>query len=314
MTLPSVDTLDEYRAIYHREEVWRPAIREVCTRHSLPYEECVRGPDGTHIVYFAGPESVIKLFVPLFKSDFMAERLVAQVVHGRVGLATPEVTAKGEIDGWDYLIMTRLKGEPLEHIWSDLADDVLRRVMREVGAFIGSLREVSLDGLEPLASDWEEFVLRKTVARDEELSAVLPSAGVSASTYVRTSPLARSRGFRPALVLSDITREHLLAEQSGHSWRLTGYVDFGDAAIGPPEYELVAPGVELARGDRDLLRELLVAAGYSADQLNEELQRRLMTCTLVHRYLTYADLVSLIPAASAAETLDELAATVWPVC
>jgi hygromycin-B 7''-O-kinase len=311
--LPVVETLDEYRAIYHREDLWRPVVEAICTRHALPHEHCLRGPDGTHIVYFVGSTSVIKLFVPLFESDFTAERLVSQVIGGRLSVATPAVTAEGEIGGWRYLILTRVQGTALERVWSDLSVDDRRSVIREVGELIRSLRAVALEGLEALAVDWEAFVRTRVNARDEELSKGGVGLADSISSYVGSSPLSRAEAFRAVLLFSDVTLEHVMVARTGSTFRVVGYVDFGDAMIGPPEYELVAPGVDIVRGDRGLLRELLVAVGYSPDQLKGELQHRLMTCTLVHRYLTLEDLMSLIPEARAATTVDELAGIVWPV-
>jgi hygromycin-B 7''-O-kinase len=309
----SVETLEEYRAIYHREDLWRPLVEEVCRRHGLPCEACLRGPDGTHIVYFVGEEAVVKLFVPFFQSDFVAERLVAQVLDGRLDVATPSVIGEGEIGGWDYLILTRVRGRPAEAVWGDLPAEVRRGLMREVGRFVESLRSVSVRGLEVLAPDWDDFVRARVVAREQELSEEREELARELPSYIDSSPLSRSGGFRPALVLSDVTREHVMVAPTGDSWRVVGYVDFGDAMIGPQEYEIVAPGVEMARGDSGLLRELLTGAGYSDGQMDEGLQRRLMTCTFMHRYLRFADVVSLIPDACGATSLDELASVVWPM-
>jgi len=313
MRPPAVETLDEYRAIYHREDLWRPVVDEICARHGLPRDQCLRGPDGTHIVYLVGSTAVIKLFVPLFESDFLSERVVAQAMDGELDVATPAVVAEGEIGGWRYLILTRVQGRPVEGVWSELSTDDRKQVIREVGEFIGSVRGMSLAGLEPLALDWDAFVRARVVAREQELSAVRAGLAQGISSYVDSSPLSRKRAFRSVLLLSDVTREHVMVDRVDGTWRLVGYVDFGDAMIGPPEYELVAPGVEIVRGDRGFLRELLVASGYSEDQLDAELQHRLMTCTLLHRYLTLADLMELIPGAKAATSVDELAGIVWPM-
>ena len=311
--LPTVETLDAYRAIYHREDLWRPAVEEICARHALPGDKCLRGPDGTHVVYFVGSTAVVKLFVPLFESDFLSERMVAPVMDGRLDVATPAIVAEGEIEGWRYLILTRVQGRPVEGVWSELSMDDRRRVIRQVGEFIARVGEMPLDGLESLAVDWDAFVPARVAAREQESSAVRAGLAQGIPPYVDSSPLSRKGAFPPVLLLSDITREHVMVDRAGDSWRLVGYVDFGDAMIGPREYELVAPGVEMVRGDRELLRELLVASGYNDDQLNEELEHRLMTCTLLHRYLTLPDLMSLIPEARAATSVDELAGIVWPM-
>lgn len=310
---PTVETLDEYRTIYHREDLWRPVVEEICRRHALPIERCLRGPDGTHIVYFVGSTSVVKLFVPLFASDFVAERAVAQTVDGKLGVATPSVTAEGEIGGWHYLILRRVPGIPLERVWSDLTMDDRKQVIRQVGELIERLRAVPVGGLDALTQDWDALVRAGVAARDHELAELGAGLARGITSYVESSALSRSEGFRPVLLLSDITREHVMIDRTGGSWEVVGYVDFGDAMTGPPEYEIVAPGVDMVRGDRELLGELLVAAGYGGGRPKGELQHRLMTCTLIHRYLTLADLMSLVPAATAATTVNELADIVWPM-
>jgi hygromycin-B 7''-O-kinase len=264
-------------------------------------------------VYFVGSTAVVKLFVPFFESDFLAERLVAQALDGALDVVTPAVTAEGEIGGWRYLLLTRVQGRPLQDVWSRLCVNERKELVRQVGEFIGSLRVVSLDGLEALALDWEPFVRTRVAARNQELAGVRPELARGMSSYVGSSTLSRADAFRPILLLSDITREHVMVEHTDNSWRHVSYVDFGDAMIGPREYEVVAPGVDMVRGDPELLQELLMAAGYTADQLDEELRHRLMTCTLVHRYLTMADLMSLIPEADAATSVEDLASVVWPI-
>jgi len=264
-------------------------------------------------VYFAGPDAVIKLFVPLFGSDLPAERDVARALDGVLEVATPAVMAEGEVGGWRYLILTRVPGRPLEGVWPDLAAQDRRRVVRGVGELVSSLERVSLDGLEALPRDWDELVRARSAERGRELKAVHASVCRGIPSYIRSSALSRAGAFHPVLLLSDITREHVMVDRVGDEWDLVGYVDFGDAMIGPREYELVAPGVEIVRGDGELLRELLLAAGYGDDELNEELRHRLMTCTLVHRYLALEDLVALIPEARAAISVEQLAETVWPM-
>ena len=83
--------------------------------------------------------------------------------------------------------------------------------------------------------------------------------------------------------------------------------------LGHPDYEIVAPGLEIAGGDPDILRTLLLAAGYPEKDLDQSLCRRLMAYTLVHRYIDLTSIISLIPQASDAISLPELADLVWPL-
>jgi hygromycin-B 7''-O-kinase len=316
MLVPTVETLEEYRAIYHREDLWRPVLNEICGRHAFLEGPCVRGGDGTHIVYLVGASHVVKLFVPLYGHDFVAETLVGRHVEGRLGVATPAVVADGEIDGWRYLIMTCVPGRPLEEIWSEMSGDDRRRIAAEVGQMIAHVRALPVRGLEPLAADWGGFLSAQagSAAARHRVSGLTWDPSQEIPSYLESLVSLRSEGFRPVLLLSDITREHVLVSRERESWEMVSYVDFGDAMIGHPDYELVAPGLDIARGDRSLVRALLLAAGYAGANLDENLQRRLMAYTLMHRYVTLDYVLTAVPEARGSAGVEDLAGLVWPVC
>ena len=315
MPLPDVRTLEEYRAIYHEEALWRPAIDDICARHGLSGAACHRGPDGTHLVYYAGPSYVVKLFVPLFEHDFVAECLVAGHLEGRLGVVTPTVVYQGEIAGWRYLVMTRVPGCPLREVWPGVRGANRQAIARTIGEMIARLRSISVEGVRDLAVDWPAFLARQTAtAAERQCGGELPEGlVVQIPAYLEATAVHLSERFEPVLLLADITDEHVLVSKDGGPWRVVGYVDFGDAFVGHPDYELVAPGLVIARGEGQLLRALLLGAGYSESDLNEELRHRLMACTLVHQYVKLKDLMAAFPEARRATGLEELARVLWPV-
>jgi hygromycin-B 7''-O-kinase len=316
MRPPDVRTLEEYRAIYHEETLWRPIIDDIRERHGLSDEPCHRGPDGTHLVYFAGPSYVVKLFVPLFEHDFVAESLVARHLEGRLGVATPTIVHQGETAGWHYLVMTRVPGYPLLEVWPGIPDGDRQAIARTIGEMIARLRSLSVEGVRDLAVDWPAFLARQVAtAAERQSGGGLPEGLVEQiPAYLESTAVHLAEDFEPVLLLADITDEHVLVSQDGGSWRVVGYVDFGDAFLGHPDHELVAPGLSIARGDRRLLRALLLGAGYSEPDLNKELRRRLMAHTLVHQYLKLEDVMTVVPQARRATSLEELARILWPVC
>jgi hygromycin-B 7''-O-kinase len=316
MPLPDVRTLEDYRAIYHEEALWRPVINEICKRHGLSDEPCHRDPDGTHLVYYAGPSYVVKLFVPLFEHDFEAERLVAGHLEGRLGVVTPAIVYQGEIASWRYLVMTRVPGQPLQEVWPGIPVDDRQAIARRTGEMIARLRSISVEGLRDLAVDWPAFLARQvaTAAERQCEDGLSESLAVQIPTFLESATVYLAECFEPVLLLADITAEHVFVSKDGGSWRVVGYVDFGDAFLGHPDYELVAPGLDIARGDGRLLRALLLGAGYSESDLNGELSRRLMAYTLVHRYVKLKDLMTVVPQAREATRLEELAQVLWPVC
>jgi hygromycin-B 7''-O-kinase len=66
--------------------------------------------------------------------------------------------------------------------------------------------------------------------------------------------------------------------------RLTGLFDFGDAMIGPHEYEFASVATFLFSGRKESMREFLRAYGYRNDELTPTLRARLTGYVLLHRY------------------------------
>ena len=314
--MPVVETLDAYRLIYHRDQVWRTVIEAICKRYSFLDEPFVRGPDGTHIVYFAGQRYVVKLFVPLFAQDFVAEELVAKHLAGKMGVETPEILAEGQIEDWQYLIMTRISGTPLESVWDNLSPIDRQQIATDVGRMIAYLRTAPISGLDVVTPDWHEFLAGQVAEVSTHHQAVPelvwdPKQEIS-QFFASLAGLIYA-DFQPVLLLADITREHVFVDQLDGCWRMVGYIDFGDAMVGHPDYELVAPGLEIAGGNPEILQALLLAAGYPANTLDENLCLQLMAYTLIHRFVDLTSVLSSVPQARNAANLDELARLVWPV-
>jgi hygromycin-B 7''-O-kinase len=316
MRMPNPATLDEYRGIYHRDDLWRPAVEHICRRHGLPGGPHLRGPDGTHILYFAGESRVVKMFVPLFGDDFTAERLVCERLEGRLGVATPALVGEGEVDGWRYLVMTRVPGRPVGEVWAEMSREDRLGVAACMGDMISALRSVPVEGLDPIEVDWSAFLSEqaRTAAVRQRGSGLSWDPAEQIREYLECSRGVLSEAFGPVLVLADITDEHVMVSETGGGWQMVGYVDFGDAMVGHPDYELVAPGLDIARGDPDILRTLLVASGCSERTLDDTLRRRLMSYTLLHRYVKLEYALGAIPEAGGARDIEELARVLWPLC
>ena len=179
---------------------------------------------------------------------------------------------------------------------------------------MGRLRALATDGLEGLAIDWAGFVRGQvaTVAERHTDPAVPARVVEGMADYLAECPLFEP-GFRPVLLHADVTGEHVCVERENGRWTMTGLVDFGDSLLGHPDYEQVSPGLDFPRGDRELLRTLLVASGTPEDELTLHLRHRLMAHTLVHQYVKLKDVLALVPASSRADGIDELAEILWPV-
>ncbi len=237
-------------------------------------------------------------------------------LQGRLGVATPSIVHQGELAGWRYLVLARVPGRPLQEVWLEIPDGNRQSIVRAVGEMIARLRSVPVDAVRHLAVDWHRFVARQvaTAAVRQREGGLARDLVAQIPAYLESAAVHLSERSEPVLLLADITMEHVLVDKHGGSWRVEGYVDFGDAFVGYPDYELVAPGLDIARGEKRLLRELLLGAGYAEPDLNGALRRRLMAYTFIHRYVKLEDLMPAIPQARQATEMEKLARVLWPVC
>ncbi|HUH01645.1 MAG TPA: phosphotransferase, partial [Kofleriaceae bacterium] len=91
-----------------------------------------------------------------------------------------------------------------------------------------------------------------------------------------------------ALLHTEIGPGHVLVERSAEGVP-SGLIDFGEAMIGDPEYDLAAVGLFVTRGDRGAFGAFCRGYGLSPDDISEPRRPlRLLRHALLHRYGTLA--------------------------
>jgi hygromycin-B 7''-O-kinase len=303
--LPPAATEEAFIAVGRDEAALRPGLERLSTRLGLDPADLTRYPAGSRPVYASG-DVVLKLFPPVAGwPDYRIEAEVLAAVQGALPTPTPQVHAAGEQDGWGYILMSRLPGVPLEGVWDQVPDR--DRLAGELGETIAALHEVpppEIAGWWP--EDWPAFVARQRErVVGEQLCLGLPAAWADQIPGFLDEVALPGRA--PVLLHTEVMREHLLVtEGPGGAWRLSGLIDFEPAMRGDREYEWAAVGVFVAEGDSAFLARVLTTYGYSRDQLDRTLRRRLLAWLLLHRYSNLAWYLSLLPEPDR-PTLDALA-------
>ena len=293
MLLPNISTHEDYRRIYRDADVWLPVMRVICERHGLDANRLELAPPGTHVVFKAGSERYIKLFSPLWGRDSLPERLVLRQLSGRSDLPTPQLVSEGRIEDWPYIIVTAVDGVPLYEVWHSMSVADREHIAVRCGELMASLHSTPTEGLEAIAVDWPTFVESQIQDCIDHLArADIDKRRIrSILEFLDDLPPLFEPGFRPVLLSADVTDEHILVSKRRGRWELTGFIDFGDAMLGHPYYEFVAPSYCITRGSPGLQRAMLLAYGYSEDQLNPTLAKQLMAYTLIHRFVNIPDLL-----------------------
>lgn len=283
--LPDVRTEDDYTPLRRDPTVWLPALRELCARHALDPERFERAADGTHVV-FLGPDVVLKLFVRIWPEDH-ARELAALAALAGSELPVPRLLATGELDGWPYLLQERLGGTAVKHVWSTLSLDDQRDLLEQTGALLARLHAVPVEGCTPplATDDWRAFLAERLerCVEHHARGGASPSLVDEVRALLAPAPDLLEPDLRPRLIHADLTHDHLLVAQAATGrWRVVGLIDWADAMLGHPLYDLVTPAAFLAQGRAGLGQALL--RGYGLAAPDPDLERRLLLHLLLHKY------------------------------
>ncbi|WP_030157418.1 phosphotransferase [Glycomyces sp. NRRL B-16210] len=298
--LPLSETDEQCERI--TDELLRPGVRALCAKLGLATERIAKFPEGSLPVYDIDGAHVLKLYPAADLADLATEEPVMRALEGSLPVPTPTVVATGRFDGWGYLLMTRLPGQDLKAIWPSLDHDTKRRLARAAGEALAEFHTVPPPEIGP--ESWDAFLASqveaaaaKQIHRKLDRLWVEQIPGFLAS--VELLPAAN------VLLHTEFMDVHLLADHREGRYELTGLFDFEPALRGHPEYDLVAPGVFIGRGDRAVWREFVLGYGYAPGD-GPDLARRTMAFTLLHRFANLPWYLQTIPAPGL-RTFDELA-------
>ena len=85
--LPVFRSYQEYDACNHTEEMYLPAMREICVRHNLPCRNLTKLDEGQSAIVFAvDNELVIKLRPSLWSEQTTLETTILNHLRGRCAM------------------------------------------------------------------------------------------------------------------------------------------------------------------------------------------------------------------------------------
>lgn len=292
------------------KERWYEAARLIVARHGLPESEPTLYPTGSDVVMRVG-EVVVKLSEPRWAEQIAMEAAFLARAEGRLPVRTPALLATDALEGWPYVVMSRVEGTPLEAVWPTLDAADRARLARDMGALLGALRVLPVE--EEAAASWEPFLARMRAEVMERLSSRRQPA--PEAWLARIVPFLDETPLRPlplAWMHTELMGDHLLLSQPRGRWELSAMLDFADGRVGHPFYELPAMVEFVFRGERPLLREALLGAGLSEGDLDPALSRELCCWSLLHQFGSVARLLAACPGAPPS-SFAELSERLFPL-
>lgn len=310
-TLSTIHTFEDYEKL--KAHIEEDLARAIIHKHQLPEAPLTLFSDGTNIVFSYADNQVIKIFPPFHQSQFENERLVLKHLDGKLSTKTPSLEHEGELFGWPYLIMSKLEGINLETLWETMPHNNKMIILCELGKLIQEVHALPTDGLEAIDCHWPQF-LEKQIANCVEQH---QTKGLSTDlvqqlpTYLNSIKEVLPEIKKPVILTGEYTPMNFLVEQVDGIWHISGLIDFGDAMLGLPEYDLLGPGAFLIQGDKQLLSEFLTAYGYLPHQLTSRLSYQLTALMLLHQYSNLNIQVRIPNWKDKVDSLKDLENLVW---
>jgi aminoglycoside phosphotransferase (APT) family kinase protein len=296
---PVFETIDSYGSRLGDVAYWRPYVEAALASSGLSDGEMVSGFVGTYPT-FVGERLVVKLFgcFPGWRESADAEVAANRAIENDDGISAPKIVALGSLfpgdqEGWPFVIMERQHGRAWRE--AEPGAEAAGSVASQLGGQIRRLHD--LETAHPL--DREDWIAAQgeNAAERHRTWASLPAHLIDQiPTY-----LGHYRGGRRCLVHGDLTEDHLFV--SGD--RLLGIIDWGDAMITDPFYELGALHLGAFAGDRRLLGRFLTGYGW---RLDEDFADHALQVALMHEFDLFG---SIARRAQAARSLAALATDVW---
>lgn len=266
---------------------------------------------GSLPVFAAGREHVLKLYPPRHAEEAEHERSVLELIYGTLPVATPGPVAHGDVDGWRYLVMDRVRGTPLDRVWSSLSPANQIDLAAQAGRLLAALHTIDTRDVSVPRPHWPAFVREQTnrCVDVQRGFGTPPWCLERIPEFLETAALPVAAP--PVFLHTEIMGAHVLAEPGPSGWSLTGLIDFEPSMVGAAEYEFAAVGLFLTCGNALALHALLRAYGWPDSALGLPLQRRFLAYAILHRYSNLRRYLENRPPPEGITTLDGLAAWWW---
>lgn len=312
--LPAFATGAAFDAWRARPDEWLPTALDIARSAGLPTDDVTVFGTGTNLVLGLGPGLVLKIFPPLLRGQFLAERASLRQLHGHLPLPIPDIVQEGEHDGWPWLAMTRLTGSLGSEVWPGLPEGQKEAILREIGATIAAVQRVPPGEIAALEPAWPDFIARQIAGcRERHIRLGLPERYLDElDALLEAAPSILPMDAPPVILTGEYIPENFLLKPEGDGWRLAGLFDFGDVFSGWGEYDLLGPSAFMTEGRPGRVRALFEGYGYRAGTVDGAATRRLLTLTFLHRASDPLRKIAIPGWQHRAESLVDLEKLLWP--
>ena len=240
----TVESWQDWGRIYQSIPAFEPLVKEIFRRESLPWEPLSPLTPGTNGVFRCG-NLVVKVFFPKEAGENPALDFSTETAACRQALAwgvpCPDLVAQGTIQDryiFYYLITSYLPGKEAG-AWLETASS------SERARFVGTLKTILGNLHRPAEGLFPPADLKAQALENPRLKKLPPSLREEILMRVKNMDLGQL-----VLTHGDVTGENIVVRENG----ALAFLDWADARLAPPWYELGPLAFELLQGKPSLWR------------------------------------------------------------
>jgi hygromycin-B 7''-O-kinase len=305
----SISTAEDFERHFNAE-FWGDYAAAICRRHNISVRNLQRSNGTEHIVFFVDDAFVIKIYTP-FRGGFGREKAGLEFACDKTKLMTPEILFEGEIENFEYLVLTRLEGVSMtREIWLGLET---QKQIEVVSQLSNGLKQLHSHDARAIDFDWRKFIGRQAanVIERQKACGANPEWIERLPNYLDESLPLLPEDSGNVFLHGDVHFGNLRLIETGGKWRISGLFDFADSLKGFHEYDFLAVGVLMIQGQGELQREFFRAYGYAENEIDAGLRRRLMLLTILYECSDLRKYALRLNPQAIDLTLDELERAIW---
>ncbi len=309
MKFPIITTEQDFDEHY-KSDIWLDAAKQICRRHNISFSELKRAEFSEHIIFFVDDRFIVKIFAP-FRRCFEREKAGLEFADGKSSLKIPEIIAAGKFENFDYMMITQIPGELMtREIWLTLPEKEQVSVVTELAV---GLKELHSHNTDSFGFDWHKFIEHqsKIAVGRQTAAGVNPEWIEKLPRFIETNLKLLPEDLSKVFLHSDVHFGNLRLQKTNGKWRISGLFDFADSLCGFHEFDFLAITVLMIQGQREIQREFFKAYGYSENELDETLRKRLMLLTVLYECSDLRRYALRLKPEAVNFSLDELEKAIW---
>jgi Ser/Thr protein kinase RdoA (MazF antagonist) len=309
LEFPIVKNKEEFDE-HFQDRIWLDAAKQICRRHRISFTRLKRSENGEHVVFLIDDSFVIKIYRP-FRRCFEREEKALEFVGGRTNFKIPEIVQIGEIENFNYILMTQLSGAPMTRaVWLTLPRNEQLAFVAELAVGLKAIHSLNADSFD---CDWYEFVEDRanTFVERQIAHGVNPQVIESLPAFIETNLKLLPKNCPTVFLHGDMHFGNLRLQKSNGNWQISGLFDFADSRRGFHEYDFLAVGILMIQGQAEIQREFFKAYGYAENELDESFRKRLMMLTMLYETSDLRRYALRLKLEAVDLSLEELEKAIW---